>query len=649
MSEGRMSIKFTIPNVPTAVDYTATSVSNNGATIPVINKPTLFSGAYTDLTGKPTLATVATSGAYTDLTSQPTIPSKLSQLNNDALAVTGTSTFNGTTTATNGLVVSGQAAATAQNFPTAAMTANTSAEGFVATASSVNTQTNVNQIYYAFDKTGTTRWACNGAAANLYGGGTTGANTYTGTTTTMVSGAAVAGEWIQLQTPVPYRLSSYIMTDANARQKQWTLAGSQDGITWYTIDSQNLQTVLTTPVTYSSFTQPGVYSYYRLIVQVVTASQVTDLTDLIFNGFPYAAGSLTVTGNVTATNVTASGTLAVTGSSISSLPVTAMTSNTSSDGFVITSNTSQSGAANVNAYQAFDRNTATAWIGAQNYFPQNGIYAASQTTTVGGTSIPGDYIQLQTPVPYRLTSYVMTDTAARQKQWTLAGSLDGTTWTLIDSQNLTTIPTSATTYTPAVTTGVFTYFRLIVQLTLGAVTNGTPTNIAELLFYGVPVLISSGQNGVIAQEITKTNALAATWASANASIAAASTVAFPGPWTLQTFSKIPSGVVLMNASNQLVFPYNGIYALTWVLRFATSTSENAIFFQPISGTYGTTGQRRIGSSDFGSGGVTPSSTFIGYFAANDVIQPWWYSQVANSTNNTTGDGYLSMVLIARTP
>jgi hypothetical protein len=625
-----MSIKFTIPNVPTAVDYTATSVSNNGATIPVINKPTL--------------ATVATSGAYTDLTSQPTIPSKLSQLTNDALAVTGTSTFNGTTTATNGLVVSGQAAATAQNFPTAAMTANTSAEGFLATASSVNTQTNVNQIYYAFDKAGTTRWASSGAAANLYGGGTAGANTYTGTTTTTVSGTAVAGEWIQLQTPVPYRLSSYIMTDGNARQKQWTLAGSQDGITWYTIDSQNLQTVLTTPVTYSSFTQPGVYSYYRLIVQVVTASQVTDLTDLIFNGFPYAAGSLTVAGNVTATNVTASGTLAVTGSSISSLPVTAMTSNTSSDGFVITSNTSQSGAANVNAYQAFDRNTATAWIGAQNYFPNNGVYAASATTTVGGTSIPGDWIQLQTPVPYRLTSYVMTDTAARQKQWTLAGSLDGTTWTLIDSQNLSTIPTSATTYTPAITTGVFTYFRLIVQLTLGAVTNGTPTNIAELLFYGVPVLIASSQNGVITQEITKTNALAATWyTTSNVTLTAGNNVTF-GNWALQAFSKVPAGLTLLNGSNQLVFPYNGIYSLDFTANLsAAAANEFSMWFQSVSGTYGTT-SRRLGSYDQASGTVNAHCSYLGYFAAGDVMIAGAYAQSAN-----TSGGILSMVLIARTP
>jgi len=39
----------------------------------ILNKPTLFSGSYTDLTSKPSLATVATSGSYNDLTSKPTL------------------------------------------------------------------------------------------------------------------------------------------------------------------------------------------------------------------------------------------------------------------------------------------------------------------------------------------------------------------------------------------------------------------------------------------------------------------------------------------------------------------------------------------------------------------------------------------------
>ena len=45
----------------------------SGSYTDLTNKPTLFSGSYTDLTNKPTLATVATTGSYNDLTNKPTL------------------------------------------------------------------------------------------------------------------------------------------------------------------------------------------------------------------------------------------------------------------------------------------------------------------------------------------------------------------------------------------------------------------------------------------------------------------------------------------------------------------------------------------------------------------------------------------------
>jgi hypothetical protein len=54
----------------TQVDWTQT----NTASVDYIkNKPTLFSGAYADLTGKPTLSLVASTGNYADLLSKPTL------------------------------------------------------------------------------------------------------------------------------------------------------------------------------------------------------------------------------------------------------------------------------------------------------------------------------------------------------------------------------------------------------------------------------------------------------------------------------------------------------------------------------------------------------------------------------------------------
>lgn len=48
------------------------SVATSGSYNDLSNKPTLFSGEYSDLINKPTLATVATSGSYADLSNTPT-------------------------------------------------------------------------------------------------------------------------------------------------------------------------------------------------------------------------------------------------------------------------------------------------------------------------------------------------------------------------------------------------------------------------------------------------------------------------------------------------------------------------------------------------------------------------------------------------
>ena len=54
----------------------------------VEQKGYLTSVAWEDITGKPTLATVATSGSYNDLSDKPTIPTATSQLTNDSNFIT---------------------------------------------------------------------------------------------------------------------------------------------------------------------------------------------------------------------------------------------------------------------------------------------------------------------------------------------------------------------------------------------------------------------------------------------------------------------------------------------------------------------------------------------------------------------------------
>jgi hypothetical protein len=76
------------PTIPAAqVQSNWTASSGMGV---ILNKPTLFSGSYTDLTSKPTLF----SGSYTDLTSKPTIPTLVSQLANDSGFLTSVSNIS---------------------------------------------------------------------------------------------------------------------------------------------------------------------------------------------------------------------------------------------------------------------------------------------------------------------------------------------------------------------------------------------------------------------------------------------------------------------------------------------------------------------------------------------------------------------------
>ena len=63
---------------------------------------------------------------------------------------------------------------------------------------------------------------------------------YTGSVSTTVSGiGTVTGEWLQLQSSVPLVMASYIMSSAHpsSLSKSYVIAGSNDGTTWYAIQS----------------------------------------------------------------------------------------------------------------------------------------------------------------------------------------------------------------------------------------------------------------------------------------------------------------------------------------------------------------------------------------------------------------------------
>ena len=102
----------TVSQIPTTTSQltndsnfiTSTALNGYATETWVEQKGYLTSVAWGDITGKPTLATVATSGSYNDLSDKPTIPTATSQLDNDSnfitnAALTGYATTSDVSTA----------------------------------------------------------------------------------------------------------------------------------------------------------------------------------------------------------------------------------------------------------------------------------------------------------------------------------------------------------------------------------------------------------------------------------------------------------------------------------------------------------------------------------------------------------------------
>jgi|688.fasta_scaffold01796_2 hypothetical protein len=123
-------------------------------------------------------------------------------------------------------------------------------------------------------------------------------------------------------------------------------------------------------------------------------------------------------------------------------PIVSMTSN-STPGYTASSSSEYPGGL-YPPYKAFDNDPSTfSHSNALLYNQSTGIYIGTVTTTVSGTAYLGEYIQLQLPSVITLNSYSLTcRTGYLSSQcpntWIIAGSNNGTTWTLIDSKTMGT-------------------------------------------------------------------------------------------------------------------------------------------------------------------------------------------------------------------
>lgn len=190
------------------------------------------------------------------------------------------------------------------------------------------------------------------------------------------------------------------------------------------------------------------------------------------------------------------------GATTNEYPPFAMTANTTSS---YTASASVSLGASYAAYYAFDKQTPTGsdkgWLGG-SYGLYNvnagsyGQYTGSTNTTISGTSIAGEWIQLQLQNSIVISGYSIcaTDNYNRTPYtWYLAGSSDGSTWTLIDNKTAVSfVAQQVKTFNLASTPASYNYYRLVASATQNTVTDGY-VSINELKFFSTtsPYLLDS--------------------------------------------------------------------------------------------------------------------------------------------------------------
>ena len=142
---------------------------------------------------------------------------------------------------------------------------------------------------------------------------------------------------------------------------------------------------------------------------------------------------------------------------------------------------------NEQPWRAFDKNNNGTWwtTSAGGYSVSTGLYTAGvYSTTISGSSYAGEWIQIQLPASVTVTSYTIYNSASWNSRapvdFKIAGSNDGTNWTLVDTQTAITSWISSTTnltFLPS-TPGAYSYYRLCVNKNGG----GGFLSIGEIIF-----------------------------------------------------------------------------------------------------------------------------------------------------------------------
>ena len=168
------------------------------------------------------------------------------------------------------------------------------------------------------------------------------------------------------------------------------------------------------------------------------------------------------------------------------------------------------------AWYGFDRNPSTLWAGAGNYSSTTGAYTSlTYYTTVNGTNLYGEWLQIQMPYPIILSNYSIQGRAdgafdfQTPYVWVILGSNDGSTWTQVDSQIQAYAFSAGTIHSfyPC-NTFLYSYYRLSIQFIQPSAGNpnvslgewalfGTTCRPTTLLLHCIGSYYDSGPNSYI--------------------------------------------------------------------------------------------------------------------------------------------------------
>jgi hypothetical protein len=274
--------------------------------------------------------------------------------------------------------------------------------------------------------------------------------TYSGALSTTVQGTAYAGEWIQITLPSAIKLSRYDIRphegDTVRSPRDFYILGSNDSSTWTLLDTRTNITDWTSKRSFSGTNQAEAFNTFRLVVNKTNGSGYLSIWEMKLFAVPEVPGNGLGSGAHTITSSSEFNTL----SSGQNYPMNAF-----DDPSNITYDT-----------------TRTFFCSAVAYNSTTGAYTGSTSTLISGSAYAGEWLQIQLPTPIALTSYALTirsdaPTSQGPNTWRIAGSNDGTTWSLVDEE--TNVNTwSATNLTQTFTTSSaqrFSYFRIICNVT----------------------------------------------------------------------------------------------------------------------------------------------------------------------------------------